>query len=234
MTVYLPVSASEHIYQGVRQMILRGELRPGQRVVQRTLAERFGTSNIPVIEAIRRLEQDGLLVSRPNAGAQVPDWSRDEVLGAFLTREALEGVAARLFTQHASPAAEKQLQEHEAQFRRGVLHNDRELFSEADMALHTAMVAACGVRPLLRAFLSSATLVVTMAKTEFGPHGEPGFVPAADAHAGLMQALLSRDGAVAEQAARLHVHQAMETWAAFQAPGQAPGQARNLGSPLKA
>jgi DNA-binding GntR family transcriptional regulator len=66
-----PVTKQERVYQAIRERILDGAYSPGYRVVIEALAEEFAVSPLPVREAIRRLEAEGLVVYRPNAGAQV-------------------------------------------------------------------------------------------------------------------------------------------------------------------
>src|SRR6266498_3517928 len=61
----------ERVYQAIRERILNGAYGPGYRVVIDSLAEEFAVSALPVREAIRRLEAEGLVIYRPNAGAQV-------------------------------------------------------------------------------------------------------------------------------------------------------------------
>jgi DNA-binding GntR family transcriptional regulator len=66
-----PTTKQERVYQHVRERILDGTYVPGFRIVIDALAEEFGVSALPVREAIRRLEAEGLVVFRPNVGAQV-------------------------------------------------------------------------------------------------------------------------------------------------------------------
>jgi DNA-binding GntR family transcriptional regulator len=66
-----PTTKQERVYQQVRERILGGTYVPGFRIVIDALAEEFGVSALPVREAIRRLEAEGLVVFRPNVGAQV-------------------------------------------------------------------------------------------------------------------------------------------------------------------
>jgi DNA-binding GntR family transcriptional regulator len=66
-----PTTKQERVYQNVRERILGGTYVPGFRIVIDALAEEFGVSALPVREAIRRLEAEGLVVFRPNVGAQV-------------------------------------------------------------------------------------------------------------------------------------------------------------------
>ena len=71
MTGVAIVTKQERVYQAIRERILSGAYGPGYRVVIDALAEEFEVSGLPVREAIRRLEAEGLVIYRPNAGAQV-------------------------------------------------------------------------------------------------------------------------------------------------------------------
>ena len=68
--------ASQRVTESIRDLILSGEMAPGSRIRQEELAERFGTSRIPVREALRRLESDGLvrLVRTPAPGSPRSTW----------------------------------------------------------------------------------------------------------------------------------------------------------------
>ena len=71
MTGSTVVTKQERVYKAIRERILSGAYGPGYRVVIDALAEEFEVSGLPVREAIRRLEAEGLVIYRPNAGAQV-------------------------------------------------------------------------------------------------------------------------------------------------------------------
>lgn len=75
--------------------IVTGDLRPGQKLSEPTLATRFGVSRGPLREALRALEARRLLTRRPNAGMRVVDLSPSEIRHLLVAREALEGIAAR-------------------------------------------------------------------------------------------------------------------------------------------
>jgi DNA-binding GntR family transcriptional regulator len=208
--MYQSNSAAEYIYQEIRRMMIEGELKPGERIVQRGIAERFGTSNIPVIEAIRRLEQDGLVISRPNAGAQVQVWNASDIRGAYLTREALDGIACRLFIESARDEERRKLVEHDRDYRRQVKLRDPQGWLDADVALHRFIVGATKSRPLIRAVDSSLTIVQTISNAH-RLRAQPGKIlpPETDAHAELIKALLSDDADEAERAGRAHVRDAL-------------------------
>ena len=88
----------------MRDEILRGQLRPGTPLSRRRLARQLGMSVLPVTDALRRLEGDGLVESRARAGTRVRVPSEKDVRELYELREALETQSARLFAERATPA----------------------------------------------------------------------------------------------------------------------------------
>ena len=95
-------SLADKAYTIVRHRILRGELAIGEVISRRKIGAELGMSLLPVMEALLRLEVEGLLESRPRAGTRVRIPTPEDVLGHFVVREALETQAARLFTKEAT------------------------------------------------------------------------------------------------------------------------------------
>lgn len=92
-------SLQERTYQALRSAIVEGQLAPGVRIYETTLAKRLGVSRNPVREAIRRLQQDGFIEVRPRNGIYVAQYGVDEVRDLYQIRAALEGTAAALAAQ---------------------------------------------------------------------------------------------------------------------------------------
>lgn len=91
-----PSTAAQHALDGLRSIIVEGELRPGQRIVQDALAERLGTSVAPVREALRLLEREGQVTYRPRRGYCVTELSVDDLEEVYELRQLLEERAVRL------------------------------------------------------------------------------------------------------------------------------------------
>jgi DNA-binding GntR family transcriptional regulator len=89
-------STSGLIADGIRLAILRGQLAPGQVLKQEELAKQFGLSRVPVREALRQLEAQGLVVSYPHRGTVVAELSPEDVEEIFLIRSALEATVLQL------------------------------------------------------------------------------------------------------------------------------------------
>jgi DNA-binding GntR family transcriptional regulator len=99
---YEPVSAT--ILRGVRDLILDGRLAPGERIRQEALAERYGVSRIPVREALRQLENEGLVTLVPHSGARVARLDFDECMEIYRLREALEPLLMEEVARRATDA----------------------------------------------------------------------------------------------------------------------------------
>lgn len=89
-------TAREIVYERIRKAIISGEYLPGQRLVERDLAQLFKVSRTPVREALRKLELERLVTTTPFKGVIVTDYSPAEVTEFFEIRSVLEGLAAKL------------------------------------------------------------------------------------------------------------------------------------------
>jgi DNA-binding GntR family transcriptional regulator len=98
------VTKQEFVYKTLREAIITCELAPGERLIIDDLARRYEVSIIPVREALRLLQSEGLVVSIAHVGATVAPISRDSVLEVFTMLEGLELVASRVAAERATPA----------------------------------------------------------------------------------------------------------------------------------
>jgi DNA-binding GntR family transcriptional regulator len=101
--VFMPIAPKTKnvaVYRKLRHSILKGKLKPGQKIVMADLAKAFGLSETPVREAIRRLESDGYVHFTPHTGAIVTKIDEGELVEVYLIRIALEALATRLASPH--------------------------------------------------------------------------------------------------------------------------------------
>ena len=92
----------QQVLDSLRQAIIDGRLAPGARLTERELTEMLGVSRTVVREALRSLEAEGLVHVIPNKGPVVRELSRAEAEDLYQIRAVLEGLAARLFVEHAT------------------------------------------------------------------------------------------------------------------------------------
>ncbi|MDO8211734.1 GntR family transcriptional regulator [Conexibacter sp. CPCC 206217] len=135
------------IARHVREAILSGRLAPGTRVRQEALARRFGVSRIPVREALRQLESQGLVVLVPHSGARVARLDLAEHLELYRIREALEPIA---IAESAPRLSDEQLAElHRLQQEISAAVDDEPRWLELDRRFHLGSYAAAEMPRLL-------------------------------------------------------------------------------------
>lgn len=91
---------------GLREMLLRGELRPGERIAEIPLSEKLGVSRTPLRLAFEKLEHEGLVKALPHTGFAASEFSLADIWGAVETRGILEGAAARLAAERLENPAQ--------------------------------------------------------------------------------------------------------------------------------
>ena len=152
------LTAAEEAYRTLRSMLASGEIAQGRRLSQRKLAARLGCSTVPVLEAMRRLESDGLLVKEPRKMARVRQLSREDLEGLYLVREALEGVGARLAARRISDDEIAELRDLEQHFENAVRSEDADACFQTETELHR-FIARCAQCPLLYEELDRLLLI---------------------------------------------------------------------------
>ena len=139
-------AASARIADHLREEILRGELRPGDRIRQEEVAERFGASRLPVREALRMLEADGLTEHEAHKGARVPRLSQHEVEVIYQMRERLEPLAIIESLDRLTDDDRTRLEELQ---RRIEGNDDVDRFLELDREFHLLTYSGCAIDPLM-------------------------------------------------------------------------------------
>jgi DNA-binding GntR family transcriptional regulator len=138
---------ARQVARALKDAIAEGRLKPGDPIRQEAVAKEFGISRIPVREALRQLENEGLVVHRPNSGARVAILDFEECVAIYKIRERLEPLA---IGESAGRLTEEQL-ETVARLARELegLTHDRDRWLMGDRELHLACYAGVGTPPLL-------------------------------------------------------------------------------------
>jgi DNA-binding GntR family transcriptional regulator len=151
VTIVSAPSLVELVTRELRKLIVSGELRPGERLIEERLTGRFGVSRPPLREALRVLEQDGLVQRLPRRGAIVTPLVADDVREIYSLRWALERLALELALPVADPALLRPLREEIEAMRSA---RDGEALLEANWRFHLALVSLPAHRRLLAAYRS--------------------------------------------------------------------------------
>ncbi len=145
---YLPLR--DVVFQTLRQAILRGEICPGERLMEIQLAQKPGVSRTPVREAIRMLELEGLVTTIPRRGAVVADITVSDLEDVLEVRLALEELAVRIVCKKLTQEQLKELKDLAAEFRETLNDDDVVKCAEADMKFHDAIYNATGNKRLIQ------------------------------------------------------------------------------------
>lgn len=199
--------AHEQTYRRLRDMVLFGELEPGQPVTIQGLGDRLGAGMTPVREALRRLTAEGALEARGNRRIAVPVLDAAALEELTEARVALEPHLAARAARRADPDAIARLRETDARLDRAILRGDIRLYLVENHRFH-AQLNAMAAAPILTALVDSLWL-------RFGPSlrvvcGQMGTRNLPDRHKDLLAALDAADSDAAAAAMRLDVEQGME------------------------
>ena len=199
----------------LRELILAGELKAGERVPELALVERLGVSRTPIREVLLRLEQEGLLQAVPTGGFVVSAFNERDIHAAIEIRGTLEGLAARLAAERGVP--ESGLAELKTclarldhlVFERGVTAANFSAYVEANEQFHRIIIeladSAILARQIARAvalpFASAGAFVTVQASL---PEARILFTVAQDHHRSIVRAIEEREGERAETLMREH------------------------------
>jgi DNA-binding GntR family transcriptional regulator len=132
----------ESILETIRDAIIRGALKPGEKVAEPELAERFGISRTPIREAFRQLESEGYLSVIPRKGAVVASFSERDVDEFYTIKSILEGYAARMACERLTPREIEKLQAINEKLRQLAEEGDIKHFFKTHNDFHDLFIKA--------------------------------------------------------------------------------------------
>jgi DNA-binding GntR family transcriptional regulator len=135
---------SRSIYVALRERILSNDIEPGTRLVMREVGNQYKASDIPVREALRMLERDGLVETAPYVGARVTTLTTKEVEETYFIRSHLESVATGLAADRITEGELAELDALMAKMGAAVEAQDGPAFSDLNREFHRTIIASCG------------------------------------------------------------------------------------------
>jgi DNA-binding GntR family transcriptional regulator len=214
-----PNRLSEHVVSQIADAIVRGELQPGQHLVEAELAASLQVSKSPIREALRELAARGLVTIQPRHGAFVRSLTARDVREIRVLRTALEGLAINLGLERFDAGWVEQLEREISGMRKA--QNSGELNAH-HLAFHRTLVARCDNTRLLDVLEGMSTQVRSfMAIVE---RLLPGEAAVAEDHVPLVTAVVSRDPAVVLAVVEAHIgetgRQLEQIWRDAEAAGK--------------
>jgi DNA-binding GntR family transcriptional regulator len=218
-----PVSVRSQLVKKLREAILRGLFKPGQRLIERSLAAEAGTSQVSVREALQVLEQEGLIVKRANTATYVTELSLARLKEIIHVRLLLEPEAAWLASQRLDETTTKALRQLVEEIQAHARNSDVYQSSRADFQFHRALWNLSGNGTLARqleqictAYFAYTSILPGLSESEldkqFGSHEElqrhwqTGWERRAERHTSLLDTVIEGDRAAIEAAIRGHIY----------------------------
>lgn len=147
MNEYLPLR--DVVFNTLRQAILRGELKPGERLIEIQLANKLGVSRTPIREALRKLELEGLVNMVPRKGAEVADITEKSLRDVLEVRKALEELSVQLACEKITEEEIEELKRVAERFKDTLDDQDVTKIAEADVAFHDVIYTATDNQKLI-------------------------------------------------------------------------------------
>jgi GntR family transcriptional regulator of vanillate catabolism len=196
------------IVERLTALIMEGKLEPGTVIRQEKIASRLGVSRTPLREALRQLEQEGLVVFLPNGAAKVARYDQTATMEMWQLREVVDGLAARVGAERGlSPAAETALAGLVDRLEQAHAAGDLLPYLELNRRFHTTLLEASDHRPLQQfaslVRITSRAIYTRQRDIRSGSAGE---------HRRILDAVRERRPEDAEAAARAHIRNAADFW----------------------
>jgi len=193
----------ERVVDALRDAIIAGRLKPGERIRERELVSLLGVSRSPLREAIRILETEGLITSLAHRGARVSELSAIDLHDMLDVRIMLESFAARLFIERLDEAVLRAMEEQVERSRAPGYRVDLQENFDLGLEFHDLLVGACGNRKVVQMHENLKRHQTRYQHFAFARLGRD--LRALDEHALMVAMLRARDLGAVERLMRAHL-----------------------------
>ncbi len=141
---------NQKVYRILKTRIVKGDLKPGEKLLEIKIAKQLGVSRTPVREALKQLSAEGFLKMYPNLGAVVVEFSLEDIREVLQIRRALEGLAASIAAEKSSKEEITKLEEIIEKMSNCVSKNDITAYSDLNGEFHNLIFSVCGNKRLIK------------------------------------------------------------------------------------
>ena len=201
MDNFLPLR--DVVFNTLRQSILIGELKPGERLMEIHLANRLGVSRTPIREAIHKLAQEGLVTITPRRGAEVAQITEKSMNDVLEVRQALDALCVELACDRITEEGTEALRIACDNFEQCVNTGDSKRIAQADVALHDIIVQATGNQRLIQ-LVNNLSEQMYRYRFEYIKDGSQ-HQTLVEEHRIIYQSIVCKDKETAAAAARTHI-----------------------------
>lgn len=199
----------ELVFESLREAIIQGRLKPGERLMEMQLADEMGVSRTPVREAIRKLELEGFVVMIPRKGAYVAGISVKDIVDIFEVRAALEALAAGLAAERITDEELEDLERILVQISEVSDRKDLNAIVETDTNFHELIYRACRNERLVQIITHLKEQIQRFRTTSLSQPGRS--KDALGEHRAIVEAISERNVELAQTLAREHIENAEQS-----------------------
>lgn len=198
---YLPLR--EVVFNTLRDAILKGELEPGEHLMEVQLANKLGVSRTPIREAIRQLQTEGLVVMTPRKGAVVAEITREDLTDVLEVRKTLEKMAVGLACQNITQEQKEKLHMCHDELKKAFGKESLTEIANRDEEFHDIIYEATGNKRLIQ-ILNNLREQIYRYRLEYIKDEEK-WMTLMEEHTGLLEAIDGKDVKMAESVADTHI-----------------------------
>jgi len=203
------VNLDQKVYRQLKSMILDKNLKPGSKIYQEKLAEDLGISRTPLVNALKKLEQEHLVTAIPRRGFYARHFSKEEMINIFELREVLEGLAARRAAIRISGNQIQKLQNFFKEFKTFKDVGSVEKYAKEDRRFHNFLIEIGG-DDLLSSILETYSVITSSYLVGFrGGLVRPPQETIRE-HRAIIEAITKKNPEMAESIVRLHLKNSRE------------------------
>ena len=198
----------EIVFEELRTLILTGKIEPGTRMMEVELAEEMGVSRTPIREAIRKLEEEGLVIIEPRRGAYVSQVSVSDILNILEVRENMDGLSAYLAAQRISESGKEKLKQASNKFNDAVVSGDMDEMIKYDTIFHKIIVEGTNNSYLVNMVERLQELVLRFRYIYYKDFRRAEEMP--NEHKIIEESIINGDAEIAKSESELHIRKLME------------------------
>ena len=141
---------NQKIYRILKTRIIKGNLKPGEKILESKIAEQLGVSRTPVREALQKIAAEGLVEIKPNLGMIITEFSFEDICEVLQIRGILEGLAASIAAKKINKEEIKKLEKNVEQMSISIDKNDLVAYSDLNGEFHNLIFNVCGNKRLTK------------------------------------------------------------------------------------
>ncbi|MCQ6279411.1 GntR family transcriptional regulator [Bacillus sp. EB600] len=204
------ISIRERVYLFIKDLILDGEFKAGDRLVERELAERLNISRTPIREALFRLESQGFVKTVPRKGVIVADISEKEIIEVFTILSSLEVLAAKLAVQKLDNDTKSKFTTYIKKVEDCLNDKDGTDYSELHSELNFLLYSSAKNSKLYEILSGLSDYIRAFAKTGYKKPGRA--EQSMEEHLKIMEAILNQEIEMAEYLTKIHIENSKKAY----------------------